>query len=223
MNKLAILQLDTNFKRIAGDICCKKTFLRNVNIIKINNASVSEIISKDQNEQHYVNFKNQILLRKEDVITTSCGFTYNWQSTLNKLTKSDVITSSLCCLEEKRKYFNDNEILIFTFDAEILNFLLISKLKIPFKGHILGLKKNNHLYKTISYDKNNYDFEKNSSELKELLWQTIKNLNIKLMILECTNLSPYKTIFRDIFRGEIVDLLVLIDKKIPGIIKQEYL
>ena len=223
MNKLAILQLDTNFKRITGDICCKKTFLRNVNIIKINNASVSDIISKDQNEQHYINFKNQILLRKEDVITTSCGFTYNWQSTLNKLTKSDVITSSLCCLEEKRKYFNDNEILIFTFDAEILNFLLISKLKIPFKGHILGLKKNNHLYKTISYDRNNYDFEKNSSELKELLWQTIKNLNIKLIILECTNLSPYKTIFRDIFRGEIVDLLVLIDKKIPGIIKQEYL
>ena len=90
MNKLAILQLDTNFKRIAGDICCRKTFLRDVNIIKINNASVSEIISKDQNEQHYVNFKNQILLRKEDVITTSCGFTYNWQSTLNKLTNSDL-------------------------------------------------------------------------------------------------------------------------------------
>ena len=103
MNKLAILQLDTNFKRITWDICCKK-LLRNVNIIKINNASVSDIISKDQNEQHYINFKNQILLRKEDVITTSCGFTYNWQSTLNKLTKSDVITSSLCCLDEKEKY-----------------------------------------------------------------------------------------------------------------------
>ena len=100
MNKLAILQLDTNFKRIAGDICCKKTFLRNVNIIKINNASVSDIISKEQNEQHYINFKNQILLRKEDVITTSCGFTYNWQSTLNKLTKSDVITLSLIHISE---------------------------------------------------------------------------------------------------------------------------
>ena len=223
MNKLAILQLDTNFKRIAGDICCKKTFLRNVNIIKINNASVSEIISKDQNEQHYLNFKNQILLRKEDVITTSCGFTYNWQSTLNKLTKSDVITSSLCCLEEKRKVYNDDEILIFTFDEEILNFLLFSKLKIPFKGHILGLKKNSLLYKIISYNKNNYDFEKISSELKELLWQTIKNLNIKLIILECTNLSPYKTIFRNIFQGEIVDLLKLIEKKIPGIIKQEFI
>ena len=72
-------------------------------------------------------------------------------------------------------------------------------------------------------DKNNYDFEKNSSELKELLWQTIKNLNIKLIILECTNLSPYKKFFRNIFSGEIIDLLVLIDKKIPGIIKQEYL
>ena len=124
MNKLAILQLDTNFKRITGDICCKKTFLRNVNIIKINNASVSDIISKDKNEQHYINFKNQILLRKEDVITTSCGFTYNWQSTLNKLTKSDVITSSLCCLDEKRKVYNDDEILIFTFDEEILTLMV---------------------------------------------------------------------------------------------------
>ena len=182
MDKLAILQLETNFKRIAGDICCKKTFLRNVKIIKINNASVSDIISKDQNEQHYINFKNQILLRKEDVITTSCGFTYNWQSTLNKLTKSDVITSSLCCLEEKRKVYNDDEILIFTFDEEILNFLLFS-----------------------------------------LLWNAIKNLKIKLIILECTNLSPYKRFFRNIFSGEIIDLLVLIEKKIPGIIQKEFL
>ena len=88
---------------------------------------------------------------------------------------------------------------------------------------MLLLKKNSLLYKIISYNKNNYDFEKISSELKELLWQTIKNLNIKLIILECTNLSPYKTIFRNIFQGEIVDLLVLIEKKIPGIIKQEFI
>ena len=223
MNKLAILQLDTNFKRIAGDICCKKTFLRNVNIIKINNASVSEIISKDQNEQHYVNFKNQILLRKEDVITTSCGFTYNWQSTLNKLTKSDVITSSLCCLDEKRKVYNDDEILIFTFDEEILNFLLFSKLKIPFEGHILGLKKNNLLYQIILNNQKNYDYEKICLELNELLWNALKNLKIKLIILECTNLSPYKRFFRNIFSGEIIDLLVLIEKKIPGIIQKEFL
>ena len=78
---------------------------------------------------------------------------------------------------------------------------------------------------SLALEEVKYSFgsKKNSTELKELLWQTIKNLNIKLIILECTNLSPYKNIFRDIFRGEIVDLLVLIDKKIPGIIKQEYL
>ena len=198
MNKLAILQLDTNFKRITGDICCKKTFLRNVNIIKINNASVSDIISKDQNEQHYINFKNQILLRKEDVITTSCGFTYNWQSTLNKLTKSDVITSSLCCLDEKRKVYNDDEILIFTFDEEILSFLF-SKLKISFEGHILGLKKNNLLYQIILNNNKNYDYEKICLELNELLWNAKKNQKIKLIILKFPNLSPYKRFFRNIF------------------------
>ena len=223
MDKLAILQLDTNFKRIAGDICCKKTFLRNVNIIKISNTSVSEIVSKNPNEQHYVNFKNKVLSRKEDIITTSCGFTYNWQSSLNKLTKSDVITSSLCCLDEKRKVYNDNEILIFTFDKEILQFLLFSKLKIPFEGHILGLSKYNLLYQIILNDQKNYEYEKICFELKELLWKTIKNLKIKLIILECTNLSPYKSVFRNIFSGEIIDLLVLIEKKIPGMIQEEFL
>ena len=58
------------------------------------------------------------------------------------------------------------------------------------------------------------------SELNELLWQTIKNLKIKLIILECTNLSPYKTIFRDIFSGEIIDLLVLIEKKSLVLLKK---
>ena len=58
MDQLAILQLDTNFPRIAGDICCRETFSSNVNIIKIKNASVSQIISKNPEEQHFINFKN---------------------------------------------------------------------------------------------------------------------------------------------------------------------
>ena len=144
------------------------------------------------------------------------------QSTLNKLTKSDVITSSLCCLEEKRKVYNDDEILIFTFDEEILSFLF-SKLKISFEGHILGLKKNNLLYQIILNNQKNYDFKKICLELNELLWNVLKNLKIKLIILECTNLSPYKKFFRNIFSGEIIDLLVLIEKKIPGTIQKEFL
>ncbi|MFL2801611.1 MAG: hypothetical protein ACJ0DD_02470 [Paracoccaceae bacterium] len=223
MNKLAILQLDTNFKRIAGDICSKKTFLRNVNIIKIKNAVVSEIITKNPKEQHYLNFKKKILTRNEKVITTSCGFTFYWQDYFNNLTKSDVITSSLCCLDNNRKIYKDNEILIFTFDEEILKSLLVSKLKTPFKGHILGLRKYNLLYKIISNNEKNFEFEQICYELKQLLWETIKNLKIKLIILECTNLSPYKNIFRTIFSGEIIDLLVLIEKKIPGTIKKELL
>ena len=76
---------------------------------------------------YFINFKNQILTTREKLVTTSCGFTFYWQSLFNKLTSSNIVTSSLCSLEEKRKYLNDNEILIFTFDAE--QFLLISKLK----------------------------------------------------------------------------------------------
>ena len=222
MDQLAILQLDTNFPRIAGDICCRETFSSNVNIIKIKNAFVSQIISKNPEEQHFINFKNQILKTREKLITTSCGFTFYWQSLFNKLTKSNIVTSSLCCLEEKRKVYNDDEILIFTFDEEILSFLF-SKLKISFEGHILGLKKNNLLYQIILNNQKNYDYKKICLELNELLWNTIKNLKIKLIILECTNLSPYKRVFRNIFSGEIIDLLVLIEKKIPGIIHKDFL
>ena len=112
----------------------------------------------------------------------------------------------------KRKVYNDDEILIFTFDEEILSFLF-SKLKISFEGHILGLKKNNLLYQIILNNQKNYDFKKICLELNELLWNALKNLKIKLIILECTNLSPYKRFFRNIFSGEIIDLLVLIEKR----------
>ena len=105
---------------------------------------------------------------------------------------------------------------------EILSFLF-SKLKISFEGHILGLKKNNLLYQIILNNQKNYDFKKIYLELNELLWNALKNLKIKLIILECTNLSPYKRFFRNIFSGEIIDLLVLIEKKIPGIIQKEFL
>ena len=72
-------------------------------------------------------------------------------------------------------------------------------------------------------NRKNYDFKKICLELNELLLNALKNLKIKLIILECTNLSPYKRFFRNIFSGEIIDLLVLIEKKIPGIIQKEFL
>ena len=51
----------------------------------------------------------------------------------------------------------------------------------------------------------------------------LKEKDIKLLILECTNMVPFKKAFKDFFEGKIIDILTLINEKIPGCVRPNFL
>ena len=44
---VTVLQLDTDFPRVAGDVGCEQTYLDDIQIIRIPNATVGQIVSAD--------------------------------------------------------------------------------------------------------------------------------------------------------------------------------
>ena len=217
------MQLDTKFPRIPGDVSCQKTFIADINLVKIRKAFVNNIVRKIPQKTQFLKFKLEVSKSNEKIITTSCGFTYYWQEKLSKLTLSNVITSSLCSLDIKRKFYKDKEILILTFDAKSLLPMINLNLVKPFKGHILGLEKEHLLYKTIINDEKYLCSCSVQKEMNYLLKNFLKDKDIKLIILECTNMTPYKDSFRSFFHGEIIDILSLIEEKLPGSVNPKFL
>ena len=223
MNNICVLQLDTKFPRIPGDVACRETFSENISLVRIKNAFVKNIVSSRPEDKQFVKFKTEVCVAKEKIITTSCGFTYYWQNKLNSLTQSEVITSALCCLNDQRKIFDDNQILILTFDEKrirnVINFGSVT----PFKGHIGGLTNNDELYKAIRNDSDYFSFQLVQEEMSRMLEHHLKEKDIKLLILECTNMVPFKAAFKDFFEGKIIDILTLINERIPGCVRPNFL
>ena len=223
MNNLCVLQLDTKFPRLPGDVACRETFTENIRLVRIKNAYVKNIVSSRPENRQFFRFKAEVCIAKEKIITTSCGFTYYWQNTLNSLTQSEVITSALCCLNEQRKIFDDNQILILTFDEKRIRALINSRSSTPFKGHIGGLTNNDELYKAIINDSDYFSFQLVQKEMSKMLETYLKEKDIKLLILECTNMVPFKKAFKDFFEGKIIDILTLINEKMPGCVRPNFL
>ena len=223
MNNLCVLQLDTKFPRLPGDVACRETFTENIRLVRIKNAYVKNIVSSRPENRQFFRFKAEVCIAKEKIITTSCGFTYYWQNALNSLTQSEVITSALCCLNEQRKIFDDNQILILTFDEKRIRTVINSRSATPFKGHIGGLTNNDELYKAIINDSDYFSFQLVQKEMSTMLENHLKEKDIKLLILECTNMVPFKKAFKDFFEGKIIDVLTLINEKIPGCVRPNFL
>lgn len=217
------MQLDTKFPRIPGDVSCQKTFIAKINVVKIRKAFVNNIVLKIPQKTQFLKFKSEVSKSNEKIITTSCGFTFYWQDKLSKLSSSYIITSSLCSLDLKRKFYKDKEILILTFDAKNLRPMINLNLVKPFKGYILGLEKQHLLYKTIINDEKYFCSYTVQKEMNYFLKNFLKDKDIKLIILECTNMVPYKNSFRSFFHGEIIDILSLIEEKLPGSVNSKFL
>ena len=223
MKELSVLQLDTSFPRLPGDVACRETFNKPINLVKVHKASVSQIVTETPSKRSLVNFQDQVRKNKERIIATSCGFTFLWQKELQNLTNAKFISSSLCALDYLQKYRLENNTLLLTFNAKILNSMLNKYLGRFFLGTIVDLGAQSHFAQVIIKDKPRIDRVVVENELAQLLKPIVSSLNIKTLIIECTNLVPFKPKIRQIVNCNIIDILTLIELESPGLVKSEHL
>lgn len=221
---LAILKLDTRFPRLPGDIACADSYIRPVRIQTIADASVDAVVSLTPERLDLSMFEQAVQAAEEPLITTSCGFMIYFQDRLNFLGRQPFVSSALTALPALRARYDDEQIAILTFDADTLGAPAYAASLQGFSGPVVGLDKSGHLYRTIKEDHPQLDAEQAAAELAQLTRQLLATHGqVKSLLLECTNLSPYRAVFRAGFEGDIIDLLTILDSLSPGLVKPEFL
>ena len=221
---LAILKLDTCFPRLPGDIASESSYAKPVRIHTIPEASVDAVVTQKPASFDLSQFEQAVRSASEPLITTSCGFMIYFQDQLSRQARHQFVSSSLTALPALRMRFSDQDILILTFDAHTLAAPAYVPSLGGFSGPVEGLDKTGHLYQTIKQDRPNMDEGLVRTELRTQTAQILaKHKSVKAIILECTNLSPYKDEIRAEFDGELIDTLSILDSLSPGLVRQEFL
>ena len=215
---VAVLQLDTEFPRIAGDVGCRETYLEQVEILKIAGASVSQIVSSDPASIAIAPFEEAIGVAVADIIVTSCGFLSYWQSHLASCTRKIFISSALTALPALCQTYAPREILTVTFDENKLNADHLG----PFQTDMIGLPEDMHLRQVFSQNLTELDVDRASQEVVEFV-ASKRQAHHKHLLLECTNLPPYKAMLAARTGLPITDILSLIEKISSGTVRPEFL
>jgi hypothetical protein len=217
---VSVLQLDTHFPRIAGDVGSYETYVGDVEIIRVSGASVAGVVTGDPASIDIAPFEAALKAARGDVIVTSCGFLSYWQGYLETLTQRPFVSSSLGALDRLADRPIDG-LAILTYDAAKLGASHLGK-NARFAPCIIGLDPDAHLRAVIGGGATTLDAKRAAHETVETVRAQTTNA-LQTLLLECTNLPPYKDALRSAFDVEIIDILTEIERAKVGSIRPAFL
>ncbi len=206
---VGILKLNTHFPRLNGDIGNPETFNYPVIYQTITSATPATVITGKPIAPAIATelVDNALVLQQKGVslITTSCGFLSPLQHTLSSSLNIPVITSSLLLLPLLTHCFGQSHVGVITFDAARLNH---EHLQNQAPVAIEGLRVHDSLRCTIESDLESLDRQQAEAEVRDALIRLLQQQpNLRAVLLECTNLSPYKQVLRSEFGLSVFDLV----------------
>ena len=223
MARVSVLQLDTRFCRVPGDVGCGDSYVNVPEIIRVPRASVADIVSDQPNQIDLGPFLKAIEQATGDVIVTSCGFLSPFQDQLQSVTHKPVIASVLNMLSDLKVTKGAERSSVLTFNADRL---VDAHFPNPFRAgdfHIVGLHPDNPLRQRIEGDiPDRFD----PSDMQDAVmhdFAAAMTPTTVTVVLECTNLPPYKPQMRRNSDVRIVDILSAIEHIAPKTISPQYL
>lgn len=215
---VTILQLDTAFPRVPGDVAAAQTYRDEIEIIRIPGATVGQVVSADPAAIPIAPFEAALKRARGDVIATSCGFLAYWQEYLAARCDRPFISSALTALPNLCESCPPRDILALTFDADRLNAAHYGALQ----PDVVGLPPDAHLRQVIAQGLPDLDIRLAAAQLAELVGSARK-AHHKHLLLECTNLPPYKRAIGQLCDLPITDVLTCIETARPGTVRAEFL
>ncbi|MBV1895345.1 MAG: hypothetical protein KUG70_02725 [Rhodobacteraceae bacterium] len=219
--KVTVLQLDTRFPRVPGDVACKATYRGKVEIIRIPNATVAQVVSNRPDLIDITAFETAVDRATGDVIVTSCGFLSYWQDHLASRTPKPFVSSALIALESLSRRYSAKEVLTLTFDKTSLTKQHFGAYA-DYKAGVIGLPDDMHLRRVISENRPTLDAARAGQELTKFLTK-VRRPHHKHLLLECTNLPPYKAALQSETGLKVTDILTCIETVRPGTIQPRFL
>lgn len=212
---IGVLMLDTVFPRIRGDIGNAGTFPFPVKYKIITNAVPAKVV-EDYGEgllPAFVAGARELDGEGVRAITTSCGFLAVFQRELAEAVNIPVFSSSLIQIPLVEKMLGSGKsIIIVTANSKTLSERHFQGVGVARNGlKIIGLQDRDEFYSVFVKQKIELDIAKVQAELQSVAEQ-IKSDSPEAgaIVLECTNLPPFRHIFQRITGLPVFDIVTLV-------------
>jgi len=207
---IGVLKLNTNFPRLPGDIGNPVSFDYPVEYITVKNAvprniTVAGSLSESL-QSEFLEAAKRLIDKDVSLISTTCGFLSTMQSRLAQLSDIPVICSALSLLPLLASIHGGTDrIGVLTFNQETLNTTHMTGIS---PGAVEGLLPTDELRKVINEDLPDL----NQQQALQNVIAAVDRLKSKApgttaIVLECTNLSPYKDAIRQHTRIAVYDIV----------------
>ncbi len=208
---VGVLMLDTAFKRYPRDIGCPDSLPFATLQRRVESAVVDAVVTRDelppQLFEGFARAGNALIKHGASVITTSCGFLHSVQAELAASLSVPVVASSLLVLPTLQKLAGETQHAgVLTFDERALDTRAICEQGGVYPTpHIVGIAPDSHFADVIH--------ERSPPDVS-LLEQDVETAAIRLaaqrpafVILECTNLAPWRAVVERVCKVPVVDLV----------------
>ena len=208
---LGVIMLDTRFPRPPGDIGSPATWERAgipVRFVTVPGASARRVVQRQDPALlgPFVGAARGLALQGARLITTSCGFLAAWQTELQAAVDVPVITSSLLqCADLSAPG-------IVTFDAAALQQgPLLQRAGVPDGTPVEGLAPGCELQARILNDDTELDVRQASENVMDAAVRLVsRHPEVKQLVLECTNMPPYRSAVAQVTGRPVHDLETLL-------------
>ena len=196
--RLGVVQLNTRFPRLPGDIGNPESFPFPVVYRRVEAATVAAVVREGalaQEAEEALIAAAQALAEEDGVslITTSCGFLGALQTRLAQAVSVPVIASAFALLPFLRQVYGEAATIgVLTFDARRLTAAHFG----PWSDAgtlVEGIEKGRELHRVIAGDLPELDREAAEAEVCAAGRRLLARCpGLSAILLECTNLSPYR-------------------------------
>lgn len=207
---LGVLMLDTRFPRPPGDIGSPATWHRAgipVRFVRIEGASARRVV-QDQDPAllaPFITAAQALVGQGARLITTSCGFLAAWQAELQAAVAVPVISSSLLACRSLPAPG------IVTFDAASLSPALRARADVPEGTPVQGLLPGCELQARILADDLRLDLDRARQDVVQAALALVaRHAAVRSIVLECTNMPPYRADVAAATGRTVVDLETLL-------------
>lgn len=212
--RLGVLMLENRFPRPVGDIGNVGTFPFEVIYDRVAGARIEKIATGNglapELVQAFAQRAKALEQQDCDLITTGCGFLLPHQHELSIAVNVPVVTSSLCVLPYLRSIRPAGKpIGILTYDATKLIPTMADE---DTEGLVIeGIEGGSELHHVIAEDRDTLDFAAARNDVAAAATRlAAKAGNMFAVVLECTNLPPYRDAIEDVVDCPIYDIRDLV-------------
>lgn len=193
---VGVLMLNTDFPRFIGDVGNPDSFEDKVLYKAVEGAHIPDVVKPTaiSNEllAAFIGAGEELIDQGADVVVTSCGFLHAVQHEMSCALGKPVITSALVWYSRLRRRLGAAARLgILTFDSKSLTVEHLQLEAWDNNVKILGMEHSEYFYSVIKDNKAAAEFDRMRLDAVAVA-QAMASFNPVAVILECTNLSPYR-------------------------------